>query len=76
MNENMNMSGEHGACTERTSCRCPHHSVKAVGITLVGIFFLLGALGQVSDQTVGIVLGIVLIVVGVSKLFGKFCKCC
>lgn len=70
------MSGEHGACAEHANCRCPHHKVKPIGITLVGVFFLLGAFDLVSDQTVGIVLGIVLIVVGLTKLFGNSCKCC
>ncbi len=63
-------------CAEHTFCRCPHHKVKSVGITLVGIFFLLGAIGYVSDQTVGIAFGVILIVVGLTKMCSGWCKCC
>ncbi len=57
-------------------CKCPHHKVVPLMITLIGVVFLLGNMGTMSMQTVGIVWPVLVIVIGVMKLMKGACKCC
>lgn len=62
---------------ETKDCACKCHKVGPLVIVLIGVTFLLGNLGYVSAQTVGIVWPILLIVLGLKKLGGAgMCKCC
>ena len=57
-------------------CGCPCHKAVGVFILLIGVMFLLGALGVIGEHTVSIVWPVLLILVGLKKMFGGMCKCC
>ena len=57
-----------------TQCKC--HKVGPLLIVLIGVTFLLGALGYVSASMVAIVWPILLIILGLKKMCGGMCKCC
>jgi len=57
-----------------SKCKC--HKVIPLIVVLIGVTFLLGNLGYVSAQTVGIVWPILLIVLGMKKMCVGMCKCC
>ncbi len=57
-------------------CKCPHHVVVPVLITLIGVAFLLQALGVLSAYANSIIWPILLILIGLQKAFGSLCKCC
>ncbi len=58
------------------ACKCCHHKVMPLGIALIGVLFLLGALNVLSGEIVNITWPAVLIVIGLAKLMGTKCKCC
>jgi|GEM_PF-1052090 len=59
-------------------CKCPHHSVVPLCIALIGLVFLLGALGVLTSGVVAIIWPVLLLVAGLTKLSSKrgMCKCC
>lgn len=57
-------------------CKCPHHKMTGLGVTLIGLLALLGALDIVSAQVVAIGWPVILIVIGLTKLSKGMCKCC
>ncbi|MBI4142500.1 hypothetical protein HY480_01335 [Candidatus Uhrbacteria bacterium] len=57
-------------------CKCPHHKMFPLFVFLIGLTFLLGNLGTLNAQTVGIVWPILLGLIGLQKLFSGRCKCC
>ena len=57
-------------------CNCPHHKVIPLSIILIGLAVLLGATSYLTGTTVNILVGILLIVIGGTKLKGRNCKCC
>ena len=57
-------------------CSYPHHKMVPIFITLIGLVFLLNALGVVSNGATAIVWPVVVILIGLQKLFGGKCKCC
>jgi len=57
-------------------CKCPHHKVVPGLITLIGVLFLLNALGSLSDQSLHVWWPIALIAIGLMKMFKNACKCC
>ncbi len=57
-------------------CSCPHHKMVPIFIILIGLVFLLGALGVLNDTFVAYAWPILIIVIGLQKLFGNACKCC
>jgi len=67
MNQNMGMG---------KGCSCPHHKVVPFGIVLIGLSALLTTLGMVSAGTNAVVWPVLLILIGLTKAFGKGCKCC
>lgn len=60
----------------KTCCKCPHHSMVPLGITLIALVILLGNLGVFTQGFVGIVWPIILGLMGLSKMCGGKCKCC
>lgn len=74
------MHDEKGSCCSGgscgTKCGCPHHKVPMLCVTLIGLMFLLSALGYVGAGTTAVVWPILLIVFGLTKLMGGGCKCC
>ena len=57
-------------------CKCPHHSVVPFLIVLIGVVFLLEALGKVTVAFTAMAWPILLILIGCQKLFKGICKCC
>ena len=72
----MNNSSCCGGNGAKTGCSCPHHKTVPVFIFLIGLFFLLGNLGVVSASTTSYVWPILLMLIGLQKMFGGMCKCC
>jgi len=58
------------------NCRCPHHSVMPLLVVLLGVVFLLQALGTVSIGFVNVAWPILVILAGFQKFFNRRCKCC
>lgn len=62
--------------TQGKVCRCPHHKMVPLFITLLGLVFLLGNVGVLSGGFVGIAWPILLLLIGLQKLSRGMCKCC
>ncbi len=58
------------------NCRCPHHSMMGLFITLIALTILSNHLGFLSDGTSGIVWPVLLGLIGLQKGFNRMCKCC
>lgn len=58
------------------NCSCFHHSAISWLVVLFGLNFLFGQLGWFSSETVAWVWPILLVVGGLTKIFGKNRKCC
>ena len=58
------------------TCGCAHHQMGPLLIVLIGVTFLLGALGYVSSAMVAVTWPILLILIGVMKMTRGMCKCC
>lgn len=76
MENQMNGKCEGGKCSEGGKCGCCHHKVFPALAVLIGVTFLLEALGIFSMGTVGIIWPILLILAAGTKLFSGKCKCC
>ena len=57
-------------------CSCPHHKIVTLAVTLIGLVFLLEAMNYMSAGTASVTWPILLIVIGLMKLFKGSCKCC
>jgi hypothetical protein len=57
-------------------CKCPHHKVVPGLITLIGLLFLMNALGWLSAGTLAWTWPLALTLIGVMKLSRGMCKCC
>ncbi len=66
MNPNQNEGGK--VCM---GCGCNCHKAAPIAIILIGLVWLAGSLGWLSMGTVGIVLPILVVIAGASKL----CRC-
>ncbi len=57
-------------------CKCSHHKVVPVCIALIGLVFLLGQLNVLSAGFVNLSWPVLLLAVGLTKMFSPKCKCC
>ncbi len=57
-------------------CGCPHHKMVPLFIVLIGLVFLLKALAGLDAHTADILWPLLLILIGLQKMFGGMCKCC
>jgi hypothetical protein len=55
-------------------CSCPHHLMGSLFLTLSGVLLLLGALGVMTTDGMLLFWSILLILLGIGKMFR--CKCC
>jgi hypothetical protein len=55
-------------------CKCPHHKAMPWLLILIGLDFLLGAIGVLPMGIVGIIWPILLIIIGIVKV--ARCNCC
>ncbi len=62
--------------TSEGKCGCPCHKVPGMLIALIGLVFLLGAFNVLSSRAVEITWPILLILLGLKKMFSGMCKCC
>jgi hypothetical protein len=60
---------------EGKHCSCPHHKMVPILIVLLGLTFLLGTMDVFSALVVGYIWPILLILIGLQKIFGGMCKC-
>lgn len=63
-------------CGTGMSCKCPHHKMVPLFIVLIGLTFLLEALGVVSVGFANVAWPILLILIGLQKMMRGMCKCC
>ena len=63
-------------CGVGSMCKCPHHKMVPLFIALIGLTFLLQTYGSVSDEFVSYAWPVLLILIGLMKMFGGMCKCC
>lgn len=56
-------------------CRCAHHKLTPFLIVLIGLVFILRALGYVTPVAAGIIWGVLIMCVGFQKLSRGVCKC-
>lgn len=57
-------------------CRCPHHSMLGVFVTLFGLLFLAGNLDWVGENVVSIGWPLIVLAAGLTKLVSPKCTCC
>ncbi len=57
-------------------CGCMHHKMGPLLIILIGLSFLLKALGMLDAGQVDMIWPILLILLGLTKLTKGMCKCC
>ena len=72
MKEGMCMNCDGGSC----GCKCMHHKIVPVIITLFGALFLAGNAGWVSMETVQWGWPALITAAGLTKLGSRWCKCC
>ena len=65
-----------GHCGEGAMCKCPHHKMIPLFITLIGVTFLLKAYGSVSAEFAAYSWSTLLTLIGLMKLTKGMCKCC
>ena len=61
---------------EGAKCPCPHHKMVPILIILIGLTFLLNAFGTLDNHTTAIVWPILVVLLGLQKIFETRCKCC
>ena len=67
---------EEKKCCETKKCRCFCHKMDGVIWMVIGIIILLWAFDIIRANLVWIIVGSVVIVAGLQKILGGFCKCC
>lgn len=65
-----------GQMTQGKMCKCPHHKAVPLFIVLIGLVFLLRALGTISMSAADVAWPILLMAIGLQKMMGGMCKCC
>ena len=61
---------------EGNVCSCSHHKVVPFMIVLIGLAFLLQALGIIGSMLVAFLWPVFLIIAGLAKLGSRGCRCC
>lgn len=56
-------------------CNCGHHMMKPMLLLIIGLDFLLGALGVLTNEFVQVTWPIVLILIALAMIAGGKCKC-
>ena len=57
-------------------CRCFCHKMDGVIWMVIGIIILLWAFGVIQQNLFWIIVGAAVVVAGLQKILGGFCKCC
>jgi hypothetical protein len=69
-------TSEEKKCCENNQRSCLCCKMPGVFIALIGVAVLLGALDVLSIKTAGVTVGVLLILLGLKKIFAGMCKCC
>lgn len=67
---------EEKKCCETKKCRCFCHKMDGVIWMVIGAIILLWAFDIIQANIFWIIVGAVVIVAGLQKILGGFCKCC
>ena len=57
-------------------CPCPHHKMIPIFLVLLGLSFLLTVMGVISTTVNNYVWPILVILIGLQKIFEGRCTCC
>lgn len=57
-------------------CQCPHHKMVPIFVILIGLTFLLNTFNVLTAYVTGILWPILLILIGLQKIFETKCSCC
>lgn len=57
-------------------CKCPHHKMGPLFLTLIGLVFLLQALEVVTATFTATAWPVLLMLIGLQKMMGGMCTCC
>jgi hypothetical protein len=71
----MPASSEKDTCAMPGVCACPHHKIIPIVIILIGLVFLLEAMGVLGTVAANILWPLLIIVYGIVKWIGGSCKC-
>jgi hypothetical protein len=63
-------------CVPRANCRCPHHMAGPLIVIAIGVVMLLSVLGVLSGTGVGVTFSLIVIIVGISMIMKRTCRCC
>ena len=58
------------------SCPCSHHKLGGLVIIILGLLWLLNLLGVLTWNVISIILSVLVIAIGIKKLFIGKCGCC
>jgi hypothetical protein len=67
---------EEKKCCETKKCHCICHKMDGVIWMVIGIIILLWAFDIIRANIFWTIVGSVVIVAGLQKILGGFCKCC
>jgi hypothetical protein len=71
----METTEEKKSC-EGKKCRCFCHKMDGLFYVVIGVIILLWAFDVIRANIFWIIVGAVVIVAGLQKIMGGFCKCC
>lgn len=63
-------------CSANGMCKCPHHKMVPLCITLIGLAFFLQAIGVLGQPFVSVAWPVLLTLIGLQKLSSGMCSCC
>lgn len=63
-------------CGGGCGCRCVHHMVKGTLIFIAGGSIAAAGLGYINADAATVIIGGVIAVFGLKKIFAGMCKCC
>ena len=63
-------------CEGKYGCKCIHHQVKPVLTVLLGATVVTWGLGYLEPETMAVIAGGCVVLIGLMKAFRGMCKCC
>ena len=65
-----------GGMNQGGMCKCPHHKATGFFVFLIGLVFLLKALGVLGSDVVDLAWPVLLALIGLKRMFKGMCRCC
>jgi len=69
-------TSEEKKCCESKKCGCCCHKMGGLFIILIGVLILLHTFDVFSGKVLGIGIGVLVILMGLKRMFRGMCKCC